>query len=378
MKKLFLGIIYFFLISTHIVYSSNWFNVVPLKNFLKNNTDASYIPCFNERFFEYNPFGLSINHANHPNMGYFDKTYILKIQNAQIQSPYGFVLYKNQFIKEFMWKQIERHLGLINQIPDNNIIHIPGKIAVISQLAFFNYWHWISEVLCRLALLEMHHIEYDYLYVNQDSKFMKDTLRLWGISDHKIICLSDYNYAIMPDEVIVPSLVSNVDFGFAAFSCYAQTHLLNYVKEKLLKAALKEGTNKIFSKKIFISRKDTNIRNIINEDDFFEALKLYEFERYELAKLSVVDQIHLFNQAEIIVCPQGTGLANCIFCNPNVKIIELFQGLNDATFWYLCQDLKLNYTAIQTTAFQEDYLCAWQSPTSIPLEIAKVIAQLIS
>lgn len=365
------------LIITHTTYPNYWFDIVPLQNFLHQHPEVEYIPCCDETYFEYTPFPLSINMSNHPNIGNFDKTYILKIPNAQIQSHYGFVTYQNKFIEEYIWKKMYCHLHLIHPIPYDKIISVPGKIAVISQLAYFNYWHWISEVLCRLALLEMQNIEYDYLYVNLDSKFMKETLNLWGISEHKIINPSNNDFCITADEVFVPSLVSNINFGFAAFSCYAQPQLLKYVKEKLLTAALKSVPTTSFSKKIFISRKDSSIRNIINEDEFFEKLMPYGFQRYELSKLSVADQILLFNQAEIIVSAQGTGLANSIFCNPNVKIIELFQGLNDATFWYLSQDFKFNYIAAQTTNFQEDYVAAWQTPTIMPLEVIEMIKPFI-
>ena len=351
--------------------------IAPLNLFLEKNQEVAYIPCFNEHFFEYQPFPLSINQANHPHFGNFEKTYILKFPHGIVQSMYGFVPYKNQFIQEFIWKGITRHLNLIEDIPSDNIISIPGKVAVISQLAYFNYWHWISEVLCRLALLELQNIEYDYLYVNQENKFMKDTLQLWGIPSEKIIAPKNNQFAIQAEEVYLPSLVSNVNFGFAAFSCYAQPHLIKYVKNKLLNAALNYKPSQNFSKKIFISRKDSNIRNIINEDEFFEKLKIYGFERYELAKLSVTDQILLFNQADIIVSPQGTGLANSIFSKPNAIIIELFQALNDATFWYLAQDFNFNYKAIKTTNFYEDYITAWQSPTAIPLEVVDIIENIL-
>jgi capsular polysaccharide biosynthesis protein len=172
----------------------------------------------------------------------------------------------------------------------------------------------------------MHNIDYDFIIANQSNNFMKETLRLWGIPSNKIIDPYNESFCIEGEEVIVPSLVSNVNFGFVSCSCYAQPHLLRYVQEKLLNNALKEQPIVSMNKKIFISRKDSPIRNIINEDEIFSLLEPYGFVRYELSKLSVVDQIHLFNQAEIIVSPQGTGLANSIFCNKNVKIIELFSG----------------------------------------------------
>jgi hypothetical protein len=91
--------------------------------------------------------------------------------------------------------------------------------------------------------------------------------------------------------------------------------------------------------------------------------------RYELERLSVAQQILLFHNAETIISPQGTGLANCIFCTPKTQIIELFQGLNDCTFWYLSQELGLNYTPIKTIEFSTNYFTGWSDNTRMPLNI---------
>jgi len=351
--------------------------ITPLDTFIKLHPEAIYKKCFDKTPFNFEPFPLSIGHQNHPNKGYFHETFILKIPNAQIESHVGFIVYKEQVIKELIWKDKIHNLNILGKVSATNMIPIHAKIAVISQPTYHNYWHWLTEVLCRLALLEMHNIEYDFLFVNQEYQFMKDTLELWGINPTKIISLDNDSFYIQADEVIIPSLVSNVNFGFVPFSCYTQPHLLQYVKEKLLTTALGQAPTSKMHKKIFISRKDSHIRNIINEDEIFNLLKPHGFERYELAKLSVVDQIHLFNQAEIIISPQGTGLANSIFCNKNVKIIELFQGLNDATFWYLSQELKLHYHPIQTIEFISDYMTAWQSHTYMPPAIIEKIIEAI-
>ena len=343
--------------------------LLTLEQFLIDNPDVSYKKCSDITHFSFKPFPFSINHNNHPHAGYFHENFILNIPNALIQSPSGFIVHNDQIIKELVWKQRMHNLNVLCKVPDEFIVKIQGKVAVIAQPAYSNYWHWLTEVLCRLALLELHNIEYDFLYVNQTCNFMKQTLELWGIPNEKIIVPTHPSFCVQADQVIVPSIVSNVSFGFVPFSCYAQPELIKYVQEKLLSSALTQNPSFDMSKKIFISRKDSNIRNVLNEDEVFNILKPYEFQRYELSKLSVIDQIHLFNQAEIVVSPQGTGLANTIFCNKNVKIIEIFQGLNDCTFWYLSQQLNLNYNAIKTIDFIPDYMTAWQSPTYIPLEI---------
>ena len=81
----------------------------------------------------------------------------------------------------------------------------------------------------------------------------------------------------------------------------------------------------------------------------------------------------LFHQADVIVSFQGTGLANCIYCTKKTKIIELFQGLCDCTFWYITQIFHLDYTPIQTIQFESDFMKAWKSDTSVPTAVIEKV-----
>lgn len=350
-----------------------WFQIMPLFKILQSNSDIIYIPCRNETYFEYTPFPLSTNQANHPNIGSMNPLFILKLSNATIQSLWGEVLINNDtYIQEMIWKNNWHILKNISQHETNSIMKIPGRVAVITQFAFYNYFHWLTEILSRLALLEIHGVSYDWLYVPQDSKYMKTSLELWGIDPSKII--SPNNDSIMTaDEIILPSLTANPSFGNALNAAYVHPELLKYVRHKLLSATLKSYGHLEFSKKVFVSRKDAPIRNIINEDELFKEFEKYGFVRYELTNLSVPEQIMLFHNAEIIVSPQGTSTANIIFCSSKTKIIELFQGLNDCTFWYVSQILNLNYTPIATTDFIDDYFQAWQTNTYMPPSIIQKV-----
>jgi hypothetical protein len=345
-----------------------WFEIVPLQKLLQENPMIQYRKCFRETAFSYKEFPLSFNQQTQPSHGFFQETFVLTIPNGKVQS-YGLVTINNQFIQELIWKNLEHNLVYLEKLNETKLVKIHGRIAVIGQSSYHNYFHWLTEVLCRLALLELAGIEYDYLYVPQNSSFMKETLSLWGINPEKIIAPYANTY-IQADLLIVPSMVSNVSFGFAPFSCYVQPHLIKYVKDKLLSGAKKRNINtKHLSNRVFVSRKDAHQRHVINEDEVFKLFQAHKFVRYELENLSVTEQILLFHNAEIIVSPQGTGLANSIFCTQKAKIIELLQALNDSTFWYLSQNLNLNYFVVQTTQFIFDYMTAWQSDTNIPLSL---------
>lgn len=354
---------------TPVIYAQYWFDIMPIADLVKKNVNVTYQKCFDEVNFEYKPFQLSINQQIHPNKGFFKETFILKIANATVQS-YGLVLVGNIFIEELIWKNFRHNLADLKWYDNNQIVNVPKKVAVIGQAAAYNYFHWLTEVLCRLALLEMQGVEYDYLYVPCDLHFMQESLKLWGIDFCKIIAARP-DLCVQADTVIVPSLVSNVSFGGVLGACYVQMHLVQYVKRKLLTTALQYQPSILLSPKVFISRKDALQRKVINEDEVFALFEQEGFVRYELDKLSVVDQVLLFYQSEVIVSPQGTGLANIIFCQQGTKIVELLQGLNDCTFWYVSQDLHLNYTAVRTTDFISSYFDAWATDTLMDLSVIK-------
>lgn len=359
----------FCIITNAFLYTNFWFDIVPVQTLLKKNLQIQYQKCFDSVPFSYQPFPLSINPANHPNQGSFQETFILKIPNGQVQG-YGMVLIDNQFIQELIWKGWQHNLAQVQKFENDQMYYVPGRVAVIGQPAFTNYFHWMTETLCRLALLEMSGVEYDYLYVPCSNHFMIESLQLWGVDLNKVI-VAQSDICLQAQELIVPSMVSNLDIPAPLFSCYVQPYLLQYVKNKLLNAALQHQPKTALHSKVFVSRKDAPQRKILNEEAVFALFKQQGFIQYELDKLSVIDQILLFYNAHTIVSAQGTGLANSIFCQPNTQIIELFQGLNDCTFWYLSQNLNLNYTPIKTTEFLTDYYQAWAIDTYMPLLIIK-------
>ncbi len=356
-------------------YKNHWFDIKPLDFILKNNPNIAYIKCFEKINFNYKQFPFSINPSQQPNQGFLYSTFILKIPDGVVQAKEGVVLIENHFIQELVWRNLfSIYVDMVSK--DNKIEKVFGRVAVIAQPAYDNYFHWTIEALGRLALLEMFNVEYDYLYIPEGPKFIKDTLRLWGIPEEKIIVSTSKEFAIQADEIILPSLVVNTNHGFTKLVNYIHPYVFEYVRAKLSKAVSSEENNKFF-KRIFISRKDSKIRNVINEDEIFEQLIPYGFERYELSKLSVVDQIRLFRQAEIIVSPQGTGLANIMYCNPSVKIIELYQGLCDSAIFNMAQVLNLNLTPIQTIRFENDFIKAWQGHTYMPVSIVEQVKKYL-
>lgn len=99
-----------------------------------------------------------------------------------------------------------------------------------------------------------------------------------------------------------------------------------------------------FPKRIFISRSNASKRRLLNEDEIFDFLHSYGFEKNVLEKLSFIEQILLFKGAEVIVGPHGAGFTNLLFCQENNLIIELFpESYVNQCFWTIASQKRLRY-----------------------------------
>lgn len=370
--------------------NNRWFKIIPIAEILKNNPQIAYQKVIDTIPFDAPVFSIS---PNFPHQGYFYELFILTIPHGKVQGERGYVFIDERLSDEMARGDRFECLEYIPKIDPSRIQKISGRVAVIAQhgsdTKFANYYHWMYEVLGRLSMLEIAGIEYDWLYVGYPKSFMKQMLELWGIDFSKIIEPSGDDFCVQADELIVPSLVINTSVGHIHAGNFQHPVTSQYVRDKLLAVAQAQKIDiSAFSKRIFISRNDSySQRKILNESEIFDLFKAKGFKSYELTKLSVLEQIMLFNNAEIVVSEQGTGLANILFCNPRTKIIELYQALIDNCFWWVSCMLNLDYMPVKTLNVDADYFadhrnrkfdlmmkaCGYQ--TAVPLNLIKKIVE---
>ncbi len=92
---------------------------------------------------------------------------------------------------------------------------------------------------------------------------------------------------------------------------------------KILKKFINTQTNKEISKKIYITREDSNYRKIINEGDVVTLLREKGYKVINPQLYEIDEQIEIFSNAEKIIAPHGSNLANIIFCKPGTEIFEI-------------------------------------------------------
>jgi capsular polysaccharide biosynthesis protein len=75
--------------------------------------------------------------------------------------------------------------------------------------------------------------------------------------------------------------------------------------------------------KIYISRRDSSYRRIVNEGELEERLQELGFAIIQLSRMSFPEQVRCLASASLVVAPHGAGLANLIFCRAGTKVVEI-------------------------------------------------------
>lgn len=115
-----------------------------------------------------------------------------------------------------------------------------------------------------------------------------------------------------------------LDDDFYRFTNSEMPQFFNLTKSvNILKNLLTPKKSETKDNKIYVTREGSSYRKIINEADIIPILrsKGYKVINPELYKIE--EQIKIFSNADKIVAPHGSNLANIIFCKPKTEICEI-------------------------------------------------------
>lgn len=273
---------------------------------------------------------------------------VFEIPNCTLIHPFGLTLQNGNVIKETISKgtgsRIEKALSKsvakhgyrsINSLVGRTYPHSLQRLSSATPLVplWNNYYHWTVECLPRLAGVERYEAvtgnEPTIIVPENPPSWMRESLALLGISADRWQQLDDH-YTV--DQLVVPTHP-----GPTPAECrWLHDRMDTAIDDK---SSIVDGSTDY---RIYISRQSATRRRVKNETQVLDTLRSYGFERYALEELSVVDQIVLFSNAEIIVSPHGAGLANIVY-SESPTIVELFGESKKTTFYRLAELLDHNY-----------------------------------
>lgn len=219
---------------------------------------------------------------------------------------------------------------------------ITGSVAILAGLSGHNYFHWMVDILPRLALLRQSGWpEPDWLWINwSDLPFQRQTLDLLGISASRLLPADQWP-CIQAEQLIVPA--------FAGHLGWAEPWALDWLRQQFLPLVAAPWANADAKpERIYISRNRAHHRRLLNEAAVLAELEALGFVAVELETLSLAEQIARFARAEVIVAPHGGGLTNTIFCCPGTTVVELVTpNYIRPYYWVISHHLGLRHHYIK-------------------------------
>ena len=267
---------------------------------------------------------------------------IFVLHDVLVHSSAGIVAVGDQVITETL-----SHTTPANQAYRNLAKGIAIKRGPVRSLAGVhistlaagedNYFHSLLLGLARLAAVpENYQAASAGLLIPRHGARQQEVLALMDLMPSMVIHEVGPNETLRVETLILPLSVA----GDSAYHpCVADFF-------RGISTNVPPGRERL-PRRIYIDRRGSNVRPLVNEDELVSALVRLGFVAIRPEALSIADQVRLFRGAEAIVAPHGAGLTNLGFCRPGCVVLELLMdSYTNWCFRHLAALMQLNYDCV--------------------------------
>ncbi len=284
--------------------------------------------------------------------------YLAEISDAQILAStdliiVGKTILYDQINKDFFDRYPIKSPLISSVSRDNITVKWPLKSASIEQGIHLpkdhtkNYFHWLIENLPRLSLISELDKNIPLLVDGDLPEQFYDALAILNQHNREIIKLKNSTiYKV--GKLYYPSQLSifhdSYNNPFYGKDALYSAKAISYVRDAVLKKIGSHSSSKR-RRKLYISRKNSDYRQLLNSDEIEDALVTRGFEIIFPEHLSFFTQVQLFSEAEMIIGQSGAGMASFIFAPKDCKILMMmgdFSQSNLHIFGALAQSMGLN------------------------------------
>lgn len=241
----------------------------------------------------------------------------------------------NDVSREFVEKKGVDH-SIFYTLKEIRSRELKGNVAVIGTAGAYVYYHWMLDILPRIGLLTRAlPIEKIDFFITEFTKlpFQQETLKDLNIPVDKILSSNNnWKFHIHAQKLFVPSLVGPMG--------QPTKFQIDYLR-KMYGFYFSDGPP---FRKIYISRRKTGRREIVNEKEIIEYLKHYNFEIIECEMMRVKEQVKLFSEASVVIGSHGSAFTNLVFCKTGTKVLDIFNiSHTNPCFFIISGYLNLDY-----------------------------------
>ncbi len=197
--------------------------------------------------------------------------------------------------------------------PSYNYLLLPrpvileGRWTSLISLWSEGYYHWFTDALPRLAVLQEFPPQTSILVRGPLRAYQRESLQMLGLLDRiretpeKHLIIEEYYFSS-------PSSMTGCTNPYA----------VNWLRTQFLQHQVKRDT----PKKFFIQRKGKT-RGITNQEEVSEFFKSCGWAVIDFEDLNFAEQIAWFHNAEAVVGEHGAAFTNLLWCRPKCRVMEL-------------------------------------------------------
>jgi hypothetical protein len=217
------------------------------------------------------------------------------------------------------------HVDVLNRAKAGTVLR-PGPVRTIDEpvlllanmdaLVHRNYYHWMLLILTRAVwALEEGLLKGRRLLVPREmARWMGSSLADAGIDQNRLLAYGKRERLALSDALVI----SPVE--------YASPSLLRRLQHRMWRAAgLDPASPPPQDKLVYITRKDTNGRPIVEEWDLCRLAEKLGFEVVAPETLNLLDQVRLFARAKGVAGPAGAAFTNLAWSQPGTRVLSIFK-----------------------------------------------------
>lgn len=219
-----------------------------------------------------------------------------------------------------------------------NVDYLPEAAAFTDGVAF-NYAHWLTEVLPRIAAFFSDPARAAIpILVDADLHAnIMHSIRLVAGPDATI-------HRLAPDQLVRVGFLHNVSpTGYVPFKLRRQDEApichglfgpraLRDMVGRLRRASGAEAVSGDRPK--LLIRRNSSMRHLVNEDEIEQALAGLGFTVIEPERLTLEEQVATYSNAGMVVGATGAAIANVAFCRPDCPTVVLMPKFRETAYWY--------------------------------------------
>ncbi len=204
----------------------------------------------------------------------------------------------------------------------NDIIEVEKAINLCG-FASTNYYHFTIEILSRIGYVDKYpeYDDYTILIDERSQNYLQMREMLETFCTNRNVQLISEGQKVLVHHLVQPSKNTWLPLNLKkrndariSDNLIAKSALDN-IRSKVKPYFCEQG-----NEKIYLSRKNTNQRRIVNEDQVIDLFKKAGFTIVYTENLNYFEQIKLFSSAKCIVGPTGAALTNLVYCHSGTVV----------------------------------------------------------